>query len=149
MGVLAAGIRIHAIRVGSAADRDLMTQIADIGSGHEFFAVGSTENYSVKLRQIFAAIGREQSARLIEWTGRSGSISDVSHDSSLTLKAKTSHPPTLKQVPYLVGGAHLLLEFVGFDKWASAGVDRGNLSGLSFNKGGIPAEGISQRANRE
>jgi len=62
----ALGIRIDTVSVGAAADRSLMQTIAQIGSGREFFAGGPMETYAAQLQQIFATLGREYSAILIE-----------------------------------------------------------------------------------
>ena len=63
---VAQGIRIYCVSVGSAADRDLMQQIAGKGSGTEFYAAGSIENYSAQLRQIFETLGGTRPVVLIE-----------------------------------------------------------------------------------
>jgi hypothetical protein len=60
------GITVHTVSVGSAADRTLMKEIANIGGGVEFFAGGTPEEYSDALQNIFRRLGGKRSVRLIE-----------------------------------------------------------------------------------
>ena len=60
------GFQIAAISVGQGADKDLMAQIADIGSGIHFHAQGSIEEYTAQLEQAFLQIGLRRQVQLIE-----------------------------------------------------------------------------------
>ncbi|UCG32411.1 MAG: VWA domain-containing protein, partial [Phycisphaerales bacterium] len=60
------GIRIYCVSVGVGADRDLMQSIANRGGGAEFYAAGSIEDYSTRLREIFQTLGRARPVVLIE-----------------------------------------------------------------------------------
>lgn len=60
------GFQIHTISVGYIADRELMQQIASIGGGLEFYAVGNPEEYSEQLEQIFRSLGGARPVTLIE-----------------------------------------------------------------------------------
>jgi len=60
------GYRIYTISVGYQVDRDLMQEIASIGSGQEFYAVGSPEEYTEQLETIFRALGGKRQVALIE-----------------------------------------------------------------------------------
>lgn len=62
----ALGIRVYTVSVGSAADRDLMRKIAQVGSGQEFFAGGPVETYTAELQSIFATLGGKTLTRLIQ-----------------------------------------------------------------------------------
>jgi len=65
--VLAAdsNITIYTVGVGSSADMDLMEDIAEIGHGTSFHAVGTVEEYSEQLREIFRTLGSKRPAILI------------------------------------------------------------------------------------
>lgn len=60
------GFRIYTVSVGYYVDRDLMQQIAEIGRGEEFYAVGSPEEYTDQLEDIFRALGGKRPVALIE-----------------------------------------------------------------------------------
>ncbi|RMF70895.1 MAG: VWA domain-containing protein [Planctomycetota bacterium] len=60
------GIKIHTISVGYNVDRALMQEIAAIGKGQEFYAVGSPSEYSEQLEEIFRALGGKRPVALIE-----------------------------------------------------------------------------------
>lgn len=60
------GIQVHTVSVGSAADRTLMKEIANIGGGIEFYAGGTPEEYAESLQNIFRRIGGRRPVRLIE-----------------------------------------------------------------------------------
>lgn len=60
------GIQIYCVSVGAEANRSLMQQIAAIGGGEEFFAGGSIDEYSARLKQIFGELGSRRPVRLIE-----------------------------------------------------------------------------------
>jgi Mg-chelatase subunit ChlD len=60
------GIRIFTVSVGASADIALMQEIADIGSGLQFRATGSIENYAANLEQILVTIGGAKSVELIQ-----------------------------------------------------------------------------------
>jgi hypothetical protein len=60
------GIQFYTVSIGADADRALMQEIAEIGGGEEFFAVGTVEEYATQLKQIFAALGSKRPVRLIE-----------------------------------------------------------------------------------
>ena len=60
------GIKIHTVSVGYGVDRALMQEIAAIGKGQEFYAVGSPEEYSEQLEAIFKALGGKRPVALIE-----------------------------------------------------------------------------------
>ncbi len=60
------GIQIQCISVGADANRTLMQQIATLGSGQEFYAAGTIDQYSAQLKQIFGELGNKRIVRLIE-----------------------------------------------------------------------------------
>jgi Flp pilus assembly protein TadG len=62
----ALGIRIFCVSVGVGADRDLMQTIAKRGGGVEFYAAGSIEDYSARLKDIFQTLGGARPVVLIE-----------------------------------------------------------------------------------
>ncbi len=57
---------IHTVSVGYGVDRGLMQEIAAIGKGQEFYAVGSPEEYTEQLEDIFRALGGKRPVALIE-----------------------------------------------------------------------------------
>lgn len=59
-------IKIYTVSVGFGADRNLMQQIAAIGSGQEFYAAGAPDTYTAQLQQIFRTIGGLRQAVLID-----------------------------------------------------------------------------------
>ena len=60
------GFRIYTVSVGYGVDRPLMQEIAAIGEGQEFYAVGTPEEYTEQLQAIFRALGGKRSVALIE-----------------------------------------------------------------------------------
>ena len=62
----AQGIRIYCVSVGVGADRDLMQTIAKRGGGTEFYAAGSIEDYTARLKEIFRILGGTRPVVLIE-----------------------------------------------------------------------------------
>lgn len=60
------GFRIYTVSVGYNVDRDLMQTIADKGHGQEFYAVGSPEEYTEQLEDIFRTLGGKRPVALIE-----------------------------------------------------------------------------------
>jgi hypothetical protein len=60
------GFRIYTISVGYNVDRALMQEIAAIGNGQEFYAVGSPEEYTEQLEAIFRTLGGKRPVALIE-----------------------------------------------------------------------------------
>jgi hypothetical protein len=60
------GIRIYCVSVGSAADRNLMQEIARRGGGTEFYAAGTIDAYAAELRQIFETLGGARPVIMIE-----------------------------------------------------------------------------------
>lgn len=61
------GIQIYTITVGTAADTDLMAQIAEeIGHGRHFHASGTIDNYSQELSDIFVTLGGLREVELID-----------------------------------------------------------------------------------
>ncbi len=62
----AAGIDIFTISVGAGADTATMQQIADMGSGEHFYAVGSIDQYSAQLDAIFNQLGGRRPVQLIQ-----------------------------------------------------------------------------------
>lgn len=60
------GFRIYTISVGYNVDRNLMQEIAAIGEGQEFYAVGTPEEYTAQLEMIFRALGGKRAVALIE-----------------------------------------------------------------------------------
>ena len=61
-----AGFRIFAVSVGAGANTSLMEEIAEIGSGEHFHAVGSIEEYSEQLEDIFRRLSGKRPVELIE-----------------------------------------------------------------------------------
>ncbi len=59
-------IPVYTISVGSLADRQVMQEIAEMTGGQEFFAAGTSAEYTAQLRQIFRTIGTMGFAALIE-----------------------------------------------------------------------------------
>ena len=60
------GYRIYTVSVGYNVDRALMQEIAAIGHGQEYYAVGSPEDYTEQLQIIFRMLGGQRQAVLIE-----------------------------------------------------------------------------------
>ena len=60
------GFRIYSVSVGYNVDRDLMQAIATKGHGQEFYAVGSPEEYTEQLEDIFRTLGGKRPVALIE-----------------------------------------------------------------------------------
>jgi Flp pilus assembly protein TadG len=60
------GIQFYCVSMGVDADRPFMQQIANMGGGEEFFAVGTIDQYSAQLKAIFAELGSKRPVRLIE-----------------------------------------------------------------------------------
>ena len=60
------GFRIYTVSVGYNVDRELMQIIADKGHGQEFYAVGSPEEYTEQLEDIFRTLGGKRPVALIE-----------------------------------------------------------------------------------
>ena len=60
------GMTIYTVSVGYAVDRSLMQEIAEIGGGQEFYAVGNPEEYTEQLELIFRALGGKRPVALIE-----------------------------------------------------------------------------------
>lgn len=60
------GFTVYTVSVGYEVDRPLLQEIAAIGHGQEFYAVGSPEEYSEQLELIFRALGGKRSVTLIE-----------------------------------------------------------------------------------
>jgi hypothetical protein len=58
--------RIYSVSVGYNVDRQLLQEIATIGNGKEFYAVGSPEEYSEQLELIFRTLGGKRPVALIE-----------------------------------------------------------------------------------
>ncbi len=59
-------MRIYTVSVGYNVDRPLMQEIATIGGGQEFYAVGNPEEYTEQLELIFRSLGGERPVALIE-----------------------------------------------------------------------------------
>ncbi len=62
----AQGIRIYTVSVGANADQNLMTQVAEIGSGESFHAEGEIAAYEEELKSIFNTLGGKRPVVLIE-----------------------------------------------------------------------------------
>ena len=60
------GFRIYTVSVGYNVDRELMQTIATKGHGQEFYAVGSPEEYTEQLEDIFRTLGGKRPVALIE-----------------------------------------------------------------------------------
>ena len=60
------GYRVYTVSVGYSVDRALMQEIAALGQGQEFYAVGAPEEYSEQLQEIFRTLGGRRSVTLIE-----------------------------------------------------------------------------------
>jgi hypothetical protein len=60
------GCRIYTVSVGFYADRSLMQQIAEIGHGEEFAAIGNPAEYSAQLQEIFQQLGGKRPVQLID-----------------------------------------------------------------------------------
>lgn len=60
------GATIYTVSVGYEVDRELLQQIASIGHGQEFYAVGNPEEYSAQLEDIFRTLGGKRPVQLIE-----------------------------------------------------------------------------------
>ncbi len=60
------GMTIYTVSVGYDVDRPLLQQIAEIGRGQEFYAVGNPEEYSQQLEDIFRTLGGKRPVALIE-----------------------------------------------------------------------------------
>jgi Flp pilus assembly protein TadG len=60
------GMRIYSVSVGYNVDRELMQAIATKGHGQEFYAVGSPEEYTEQLEDIFRTLGGKRPVALIE-----------------------------------------------------------------------------------
>lgn len=60
------GITIYSVSVGALADRDTMQAAAEAASGEEFYAIGSPDEYTVQLQDIFKTIGGRRPVVLIE-----------------------------------------------------------------------------------
>ena len=58
--------RIYTVSVGFYADRDLMQQIAEIGHGQEFAAIGNPQEYTAELQEIFQQLGGKRPVQLID-----------------------------------------------------------------------------------
>lgn len=58
--------RIYTVSVGYNVDRDLLQEIATIGGGQEFYAVGNPEEYTEQLEVIFRTLGGKRPVALIE-----------------------------------------------------------------------------------
>ncbi|MGD8450239.1 MAG: VWA domain-containing protein [Phycisphaerae bacterium] len=61
-----AGFRIYAVSVGYNVDRELMQAIAATANGQEFYAVGTPEEYTEQLEQIFRTLGGKRPVALFE-----------------------------------------------------------------------------------
>ena len=62
----ALGIRIYSISVGVGADRSLMQTVATKARGEEFFAAGTSAEYSAQLLDIFGRLGGKRPVALIK-----------------------------------------------------------------------------------
>ncbi len=60
------GFVIYTVSVGYEVDRELLQEIAAIGHGQEFYAVGSPEEYTEQLESIFRTLGGKRPVALIE-----------------------------------------------------------------------------------
>ncbi|MCA9243149.1 MAG: VWA domain-containing protein [Phycisphaerales bacterium] len=60
------GYTIYTVSVGYNVDRELMQEIAALGKGQEFYAVGSPEEYTEQLEDIFKRLGGKRPVALIE-----------------------------------------------------------------------------------
>lgn len=58
--------RVYTVSVGYNVDRPLMQEIAEVGNGEEFYAVGSPEEYTAQLEEIFRTLGGRRPVALIE-----------------------------------------------------------------------------------
>lgn len=60
------GVAVYTVSVGYSVDRELMQAIASKASGQEFYAVGSPEEYTEQLKDIFRTLGGKRPVALIE-----------------------------------------------------------------------------------
>lgn len=60
------GIGIYAVSVGALADQEFLGLLADITGGKHFHAEGNIEEYSVRLKEIFATIAEIRPVALVE-----------------------------------------------------------------------------------
>lgn len=60
------GARIYTVSVGFYAARSLMQEIASIGHGEEFAAMGTPEEYTAQLQEIFRKLGGKRPVQLID-----------------------------------------------------------------------------------
>lgn len=60
------GYTIYTVSVGYSVDRELMQEIAALGKGQEFYAVGNPEEYTEQLQDIFRRLGGKRPVALIE-----------------------------------------------------------------------------------